>query len=89
MQLRRILLATLVTLPAAAAEPISGPYVDIGGGASVLQNQEVKPYEGFGPSRKDYTFDTAALVLPVSAMDWAMASVSNLTATTPMITYAA
>ncbi len=60
MKFRHVLLASLVTLPAAAAAPVSGPYVDIGGGADFLENQTVKPYEGYGPTRRDYTFDTGA-----------------------------
>ncbi len=57
MKLRNTLAATCALLPtAAASQPISGPYVSLGGGADFLQNQEVKPYEGFGPLRKDYTF---------------------------------
>ncbi len=57
MKLRHALLVSFAVLPAAAsAQPISGPYVGLGGGGDILQNQEVKPYEGFGPLRKDYTF---------------------------------
>ncbi len=61
MKLRHTLLASFAFLPAAAlAQPISGPYVDIGGGGNFLQNQTVAPYEGFGPSPRSFTFDQGA-----------------------------
>ena len=40
----------------ARAQPISGPYVHLGGGVDLLQNEDVKP-SGFGPTQRDYTFD--------------------------------
>ena len=58
MRLRHALLATTLLLPAAAlAQPISGPYVDLGGGGNILQNQKETPYENFGPSPRSFTFN--------------------------------
>ena len=58
MKLRHTLLATIAILPAAVmAQPISGPYVDIGGGGNFLQNQKETPYENFGPASRDFTFN--------------------------------
>ncbi len=58
MKLHDVLLATLAILPAAAAaQPISGPYMDIGGGGNFLQNQKETPYENFGPAPRSFTFN--------------------------------
>ena len=40
----------------AYAQPVSGPYVQLGGGVDFLQNVQVRP-SGFGPASRDYTFD--------------------------------
>jgi outer membrane protein OmpA-like peptidoglycan-associated protein/opacity protein-like surface antigen len=45
-------------LPAGAqAQAVSGPYVSLGAGADFLQDQVVEPYEGVGPTKRDFTFD--------------------------------
>ena len=41
---------------AARAQPVSGPYVHLGGGVDLLQNEYVRP-SGFGPAARHYTFD--------------------------------
>ena len=51
------LLVCLASVPAVAyAQPVSGPYVQLGGGVDILQNVQVRP-SGFGPAPRDYTFD--------------------------------
>ncbi len=51
------LLVCLASAPAVAyAQPVLGPYVQLGGGVDILQNVQVRP-SGFGPSPRDYTFD--------------------------------
>ena len=44
----------------AAAQPVAGPYVDLGGGVNFLENQIEKPFAGYGPSKRTYTFDPGA-----------------------------
>ena len=44
----------------AAAQPAAGPYVDLGGGVNFLENQIEKPFGGYGPSKRTFTFDTGA-----------------------------
>ena len=40
----------------AHTQPISGPYIHLGGGVDFLQNENVKD-SGFGPTPRHYTFD--------------------------------
>ena len=61
VRFRSALLASAVTLPACAlAQPITGPYVDLGGGGNFLQNQKETPFENFGSSARTFTFDQGA-----------------------------
>ena len=62
MHSRNLLLAVLLAaLPGlAAAQPVLGPYVSLGGGAGFLQDQSVRPFHGLGPSPRDYRFDAGA-----------------------------
>ncbi len=46
----------------AYAQPVSGPYVQLGGGVDFLQNVQVRP-SGFGPAPRDYTFDPGGSAL--------------------------
>jgi len=48
-----LLLAALPELAAGQTAP--GPYVSLGAGVDILQNEIVKPY-GFGPTKRDWTF---------------------------------
>lgn len=58
MKFRLLLAAATAALPSvASAQPVAGPYVSLGGGVDFLQNEIVKPYRGFGVSRRAYTFD--------------------------------
>ncbi len=53
-----LLVLAASALPAGAqAQAVSGPYVSLGAGADFLQDQVVEPYEGAGPSKRDFTFD--------------------------------
>ncbi len=55
--MKTCLLACLACAPAVAyAQPVLGPYVQLGGGVDILQNVQVRP-SGFGPVPRDYTFD--------------------------------
>ncbi len=49
-------LAILAVPLAANAQALSGPYVSLGGGVDVLQNENVQP-DGIGPNPRSYTFD--------------------------------
>ena len=44
----------------AQAQPVTGPYVSLGGGADFLQNIIEKPYNGFGPAARSYKFSVGA-----------------------------
>ena len=48
----------LATCPAAIAQaqPVTGPYVSVGGGANFTEDQALRP-NGFGPAPHNYTFD--------------------------------
>ncbi len=46
----------------AAAQPVSGLYVGLGAGADFLQNEIVKPADGFGPTKRSYKFDPGLAV---------------------------
>jgi len=53
-----ILVLAASVLPALAqAQPASGPYISLGAGVDFLQDEILKPYDGFGPSKRAYTFD--------------------------------
>ncbi|WP_419730158.1 OmpA family protein [Lichenicola sp.] len=59
MNSRSLLLASLSVVfgPVMAhAQPITGPYVHLGGGVDFLQNENVKD-SGFGPAPRHYAFD--------------------------------
>ncbi len=56
MRRHPIWLAALLLPTAAAAQPVRGPYVDLGGGVDLLQNEDVRP-SGFGPAPRHYSFD--------------------------------
>ena len=54
----RLLLATAIGFPSlAAAQPVTGPYVSLGGGGNFLQNEIVTPKSALGPSKRSYVFD--------------------------------
>jgi outer membrane protein OmpA-like peptidoglycan-associated protein len=56
----RLLLIALAAsgLPALAqAQPAAGPYVSLGAGVDVLQDQVLKPYGAVGPAQRDFTLD--------------------------------
>ena len=40
-----------------AAQPVTGLYVNLGAGVDLLQNEIVKPYNGYGPTKRAYRFD--------------------------------
>jgi len=42
----------------AVAQPSVGPYVSLGAGVDFLQDEVVKPYGSFGPSARDFSFDS-------------------------------
>jgi outer membrane protein OmpA-like peptidoglycan-associated protein len=53
MKFRKALLATaMITLPLAAAnaQPVSGPYVSLGGGLNIMQQEPITSVNGFGVS---------------------------------------
>ena len=56
---RRFCLAMMLTPLAAGAQPVTGPYVSLGGGVDFTYDQTVRPF-GFGPAPHTYTFDPAA-----------------------------
>ena len=41
----------------AAAQPVTGPYVSLGGGVDFLQNEIFEPFNGFGPVKRSYKFN--------------------------------
>ncbi len=51
--------ATMLVPLAAWSQPISGPYVSLGGGANFAYDQAVRP-SGFGPAPHNYIFDPGA-----------------------------
>jgi outer membrane protein OmpA-like peptidoglycan-associated protein len=48
--------AVAVLLPALAAAQTAGPYVSLGVGVDILQNEIAKPYDGYGPSKRAFQF---------------------------------
>ncbi len=60
---RCLTIALTLLLPClAAAQQAPGPYVSLGAGVDVLQDQVVKPANGFGPTQRDFTFDPSPAV---------------------------
>jgi outer membrane protein OmpA-like peptidoglycan-associated protein len=60
---RCLTIALTLAVPCfAAAQQSQGPYVSLGAGVDVLQDQVLKPADGFGPSRRDFTFDAGPAV---------------------------
>jgi len=56
----RCLLVALVVSASPAlvqAQPVSGPYVSLGVGVDVLQDEVFKPYNGTVPARRDFSFE--------------------------------
>jgi len=41
----------------AAAQPVSGPYVSLGAGINILLDEVERPYDGYGPNKRLYSFD--------------------------------
>jgi OmpA-OmpF porin, OOP family len=59
-----LLATTLLALPLVArAQPVDGLYIGGGAGVNFLQNEIFKPYGGFGPIRRTYTFDPGPAVV--------------------------
>ena len=58
MKLAAVLLVAAVMTPClAAAQPVAGPYVGVGGGVNFLQDEIVHPVNRFGPAPRSYSFD--------------------------------
>jgi outer membrane protein OmpA-like peptidoglycan-associated protein/opacity protein-like surface antigen len=57
MKSRCLLLVLIASALPALAQPVSGPYVSLGVGADLLQDESLEPYGGFGPTRRDFSFD--------------------------------
>ena len=64
MKLRRLLVATaLCGVPGiASAQPVSGPYINLGAGLNFLQNELEKPDNSNGPLPRTYSFDPGVAV---------------------------
>ena len=58
MPIRLVLLAAAAALlpGLAAAQSAPGPYVSLGAGVDILQNEIAKPYDGYGPSKRAFQF---------------------------------
>ena len=57
---RRCLLPALLVacLPVlAAAQPVPGPYISLGAGVDILQDEIGKPYGDFGVAKRSFSFD--------------------------------
>jgi outer membrane protein OmpA-like peptidoglycan-associated protein len=57
MKSRLFLLALATSALPAQAQPVAGPYVSLGAGVDVLQDQVLKPYGSIGPAQRDFTLD--------------------------------
>ena len=57
-RLWRLVTISACAAPAlAVAQPLTGPYVNLGAGADFLQNEIFEPYDGYGPLKRSYIFD--------------------------------
>jgi outer membrane protein OmpA-like peptidoglycan-associated protein len=50
-------LAAAALPPVLQAQPVSGPYINLGAGVDFLQNEVLKPYGGLGPRERVFRFD--------------------------------
>jgi outer membrane protein OmpA-like peptidoglycan-associated protein len=47
-----------VLLPVlASAQPVTGPYISLGAGVDFLQTQILEPYDGYGPTKRRFSFN--------------------------------